>query len=170
MAISKGYFTDKSGNNATFEVTRGKRYDADEKYDEHKQVFNPVERFFSHTPQSYRFRIFGESKDINAIAPMFHKHVGFGGNDFSIEITEKAYHNFVNNVLGKPVDRWQINPIDLVGIVGRNTDVLIILGQWTTEDDPLGASALGGKRKKKRRSHKKQRSHKKKTHRRRRHH
>lgn len=167
MALSKGYFTDNLGNNATFEVSRGEKYDADEMYDKHEQVFKPVPKFFSHTPQSYRFKMKGESKDINAIAPMFHKHVGFGGNDFSIEITEKAYHNFVNNVLGKPVHRWQINPIDRVGI---NTDMLIISGKWTTEDDPLGASAVGGKRNTKRRSHKKQRSHKKKTHRRRRHH
>jgi mRNA-degrading endonuclease HigB of HigAB toxin-antitoxin module len=91
--------------------------------------------------------------------------VGFtyNGAFVKFDVNADQFDAFKNDVLGKNVAVWRID------------EARTVLGKWTTDDDPLGASALGGKRNKKKRSHKKRhshakrRSHKKKTHRRRHH-
>jgi hypothetical protein len=78
----------------------------------------------------------------------------YNGAFVMFDVNADQFNAFKNDVLGKAVNVWRIDE-------ERN-----VLGKWTTSDDPLGASALGGKRNTKRRSHAKRRSHKKKTHRR----
>jgi len=138
MDILNGYFTAESGHNATFKVVKGEKYESDVMHDPHTNEPKSVPSWFTHYEDSYRFVISGKSNDIDAIAPMFHRQVGFAGRDvytFSIQIKKEAYDNFVKNVLGKPVNEWEINPYDVVGRpIGH---VLIILGRWTT--GPIGS-------------------------------
>jgi len=102
---------------------------------------------------------------VNGNSHQLSNSVGFAYNRAFVKFDVNAdqFNAFKNDVLGKNVAVWRIDKERTV------------LGKWTTYDDPLGASALGGKRNKKKRSHAKRhshtkrRSHKKKTHRRRHH-